>query len=286
MAEEANLTGAEELDDARPGEPVDEPAEPAGAGFMTAEQVSDLLDRHTRMMQEQNQQYLQTVQQIAQPPQQPPQPEQPLMPSQDEVRTAFETGDGNAFMDVYTRSLQALHQANQQQVKQLENAGMQRINELSQEVVKQSVPDYTRYEKEVDRLAQEYGVTGDLRANPKVVQLLVNAAKGENLDREVDQRIEARQRQAAQRQTPDPSAQREEVRAGGRDAPLFSQAAFQALRNAGRTPDQHAQQLGYANFEEYEKAAAEKIETWHERSVPAWRRKLEERRANRGRRTG
>lgn len=283
MAEENSISGVDE--DQGEQDPQEGQQDPVQSqGFMTADQVNDMLERHTRMMMEQNQQYLSTVQQMAQP-QQPAQEPQVQMPSQDEVREAFETGDGSRFMDVYNRSLAAVHNASQQQVRALEQAGMERINQLSQEVVKSTVPDYQTYEKEVDRLANEYGVSGDLRSNPKVVQLLVNAAKGEDLEREVERRMEARARQAVQRQTPDPTAVREPSAQPESEEPVFSLAALQALRNAGRSPDQHAQQMGYANWDAYVQATSEKYQSWSERSVPAWRKRLNERRAQRGRRT-
>ena len=275
MAEENTIPGAEDQEDLDPQEGQQEPAQTQG--FMTADQVNDMLERHTRMMMQQNEQYLNTVQQIAQP--QPPVSQEPQvqMPTQDEVREAFETGDGSKFMDVYNRSLAAVHNASQQQVRALEAAGMERINQLSQEVVKSTVPDYQTYEKEVDRLATEYGVSGDLRSNPKVVQLLVNAAKGEHLEQEVERRMEARARQAAQRQTPDPTTGREPASQPVDQEPLFSMAALQALRNAGRSPDQHAQQMGYANWDEYNAATAEKYSNWESSSVPYFRRSMDER---------
>ena len=160
--------------------------------------------------------------------------------------------------------------------------GLQRIQELSAEVVQQSVPELKKYEKEVNTIMDDFGIQGDLRSNPKVVSLLVDAAKGRNLEQEVAAAEEARKRQAAARQTADVTTNRA---AGGTETeePLFGMGSLQALRNAGRSPDQHAQALGYPSWEEFQKATAEKYDNWQERSQPAWRKRLNERRA--GRRT-
>lgn len=278
MAEEnPNLmTGAEDdeepLDDEEPV--VEDRPAPTG-GFMSAEDVERLLTRQTEMMREQNERFTQTVQQSFAPP---PQPERrALMPTAQEVQEAFETGDGKAFMDVYQRSLQAVHSANEARVAALEQEGMQRINQLSADVVRTTMPDYTKYEKQVNSMMDEYQIGADLRGNPKVVELFTKAAKADNIENEIAQREEANKRRAAQRQTADSTPNR---RAGGGEAeePLFGLSALQALRNAGRSPDQHAQALGYANWEAYNQATAEKYANWQDRSVPAWRKRLNERR--------
>lgn len=253
-------------------------------GFMSAAEVEALLQRQSDRMMEHQTQYTQQIAQVLQPQQSAQQPQRTVMPTAQEVQKAFEEGDGNAFMDVYQRSLQAVHEANEARIAALEQAGMQRIQELSADVVKTTIPDLTKYEKEVNKMMDEYQIGGDLRSNPKVVQLFVKAARADNMEAEIAAREEAAKRQAAQRQTADPSSSRS-ARTGEPEEPLFSMGALQALRNAGRQPDQHAQALGYANWDEFNRASAEKYENWNERSVPAWRKRLNERRQASGRRT-
>ena len=276
------MTGVED-EALSPGQPPAEQAtstndQPPQQGFMTAQQVEDLLNRQQQAMLEQSQRYMDTVAQVVQP-QQPQVPQQPsvTMPTQEEVEDAFVSADGKKFMEIYTRSLQAVHAANQQQIEALRVQGMARINELSDTVTEQTMPDWDRYKDAANEIMNEFNLDADLRSDPRVKKLMVEAAKGRNLDEEVNRAIEARNRQAAQRPTADVRSGRQ-AETGEPDEPLFSQAALAALRQAGRSPDRHAQQLGYENWEAFQKASQEKYDTWEERSVPAWRKRLNERR--------
>ena len=264
------------------GEPAPDEPQPA-SGFMSADQVQQLLDNQRTMMME----TLTAANRPQQPqPAQPTQQTQPdarqIMPTAQEVREAFEQGDPDRFIDVYNRGLQAVYTAAEERIADLERSGTQRIQQLAQDSVQGLVPD--EYRDDVKKIMDDFNLPPDMRTNRKLLEVLTNAARGQNLDQEVSRAVEARVRQATQRRTAEPTSNRT-ARGQEADEPIFGMPALQALRNAGRSPDQHAQQLGYANWDEYERATAEKYETWQERSVPAWRQRLNERRQNRGRRT-
>lgn len=248
------------------------------AGFMSARDVQAMLDAQQARMLE----HLERVQAPRRdaPPPPPPDPGS-RMPTQQEVRRAFESGDPDQFMDIYARGLQAVYDAADQRVRGLEQTGMQRIQELSREVVKTAVPEYQEYGRAAEKIMDEFGITGDLRANTQVVKLMIDAAKGRNLDGEVTRAVEARRRRAASRGTADTTSTRGV--GSGDTEPVFSIEAMQTLRRTGRAPDRHAQALGYANWAEYEAATARKYETWQEDSVPAWRKRLNARRGQKGR---
>lgn len=263
-------------------QPAGEPQTPASQPqFMSADQVTQLLNNQTQMIAE----HIANVNRPA-APQSQPQPEEPepqsMMPTDREVREAFESGDGDAFMQVYARSLNAVHLANEQRIQRLERQGAQRMQQLAQETVRDAIPD--DYRDAVNEMMDELNMAPELRTNRQVLGILADAARGRNLDNEVNSAIEARVRRAAQqRQGGEPTTSRT-ARGQEPDEPTFSLAAMQALRNAGRSPDRHAQQLGYENWEAYERATADKYTTWRDRSVPAWRQRLNERRQATGRR--
>lgn len=265
-------SGAEGEDEPEDGGEPGVAAPEPGGGFMSADQVQQMLDNQRNMITD-------TLTKMTQPAAPAPQQQQAeprqVMPTSQEVRSAFETGDADQFIDVYNRGLQAVYDAADARVTQLERAGAQRIQQLAQDAARDAVPD--EYRETVDGIMDKFGLAPELRTNKDILQVLTDAAKGRNLDAEVNKAIEARVRQKTQRQTADPTSGRQ-AQTGQEEEPIFSMGAMQALRNAGRTTDQHAQALGYANWEEFNKASGEKYGDWDNQKVPVWRKKLNERR--------
>lgn len=268
---------ADLLDD-DPQETEDQPQETQANGNvnLTADQLNAILERQNKQFQEQQRETMQFMgQQFNQRQPQAPTEDRPAieMPDPREMRRAMEEGDYETYFQLAQQEKAAIELQHRAELNQLSAAALQRFEEINGRFIEQQ-PEYKTYEKDVEAIMDEIKLPAHLRKNPQIVAIAIDAAKGRNIDREVDNRIQERRRQRQQTQTSEPTETRL-VRAGaGSTAPTFTNEAYEALRMAGRSPDRHAQALGYENWAAYERATQEKYDKWDEMNVPAWRRRM------------
>lgn len=247
---------------------------PPSGGGLTAEQLEQIMDRQNQRFQEQQRE---TLAMFARQPQQEHQTQQPIIEEPDprDMRQALEDQDYERYIQLSQQQAAAREVAHRNELNAYASAAVARFDEMNQRYVQTSLPDYQRYKPEVEALMERFNLPASLRNNPEVVGVLVNAAKGQNIDREVEERIQARRRQRQQQTaTGEPTPTRRNSGGAAPPEQVFTNEAFEALRMAGRSPDRHAQALGYENWAAYERATAERYANWDEINAPAWRRRM------------
>ena len=240
---------------------------------LTSDQLEQILNRQNDQFQAQQRETMQMLGQQMNPP--PRQDNSPVieMPDPREMQRAMDDGDSARFMELMNQRDAAIDLSHRQQLQGVTNAAVQRFDELNNRYIEQQ-PEFKRHRPEVEALMEEINMPASLRNQPNLVAILVDAVKGRNIDKEVDERIETRRRQRQQTPTGEPTSTRQVRSNVANPEPVFSNEAFEALRMAGRSPDRHAQTLGYADWAAYERATQEKYNNWDDMNIPAWRRRM------------
>lgn len=248
------------------------------SGVMTAEQVQAMMDRQAQTLTEGFQQGFRAMaQQLA--PQGTKEEEEPIKaPSHEQLRTALEEGDWDRYTQLAAQRENAIYQASVREADKRVNAfrseGQQWMEKTNRQIIGTAVPDYKKYQEDVEALAEQLGIDAVSRTSPEVVEMLTSTVRGrpENIEKEFAARLEAQKRQANGDGTTSDVASVGRTLPGERSdrAPVFSQEALRALEVAGRTGDEMAKKIGYESFAEYEKAAVALDND--ERVVPKWRR--------------
>lgn len=241
--------------------------------FVSAEMMDQMLTRQQEQFAKQQQELLNNLYSQSQQRDamrayeasqiQPPDPER--------MARALEEGETAEYIKMQNQQMHYLQQQYEQRLQQLEGLGARRFQEVNARLIEQAVPTYSKYKPEVDKLMDELQLDNEYRTNPQIVSILSDAVRGRNIDKEFEELTQQRRRQAAQRPTGDPTNSRRNMAAADAD-PVFSPAATEALRAAGRSLEQHARRLGYESAEAYERHVREYNERRHELDIPKWRR--------------
>lgn len=208
--------------------------------------------------------------------QEQPQPSyQPIQePTLEEINVAYDEGDTRRALQLQAQRDAAREQRYQQQLYQLRYEGQQAFAEVNQQLMTNQVPDYKRYEKEVQKKLDELGIKDvGYRNNPAIVKLITNAVKGEKIDEIIQERNEAAKRQANDAETGDPTSTRR-GQYSAQPKPVISEEAELALRFVGKDKEQFAKSRGHGSWGEYEKSAAafQAVKRGEGSYVPKWRR--------------
>lgn len=260
---QSNEESAEEqTEDQEPEQEVEE--KPQAMVNMTTEQLQSLLNQQAEMFTSGLQQ---TVSQFVKPVN-TEEEEKPLQaPSHEQIAAALaeaqESGDYSKYTQLQQQREGAIYQAGQREVqkevKRLRTEGSNFIAQTNKQLIKQSVPDFDRYESEVEALASQLGLPQDTWTQPDVVALLTNTVRGrpENIEREFAERMEAQKRQAnGTGQTADVGTAGRSLPSRGEERePILSDEGKRALRSIGKTDDEFAKMMGYPDWATYERVA-------------------------------
>lgn len=195
-------------------------------------------------------------------------------PTLDQINEAFEEGDTKKALQLQAQREAAREQRYQAQLYQLRHEGQQAFAEVNQQLMTNQVPDYKRYEREVQKKLDELGIKDvGYRNNPAIVKLITNSIKGEKIDEIIAERNEAEKRRANEAETGDPTS----TRRGQYSAPpkpVISDEAELALRFVGKDKEQFAKSRGHGSWSEYEKSAAafQAVKRGEGSYTPKWRR--------------
>jgi hypothetical protein len=270
--------GVEEFEDEEGEEEEGNDDVGVSSQYMTAEQVQKMMDGQAQTLM---QGFQQTLQQVVPQGKREEDEEKPIeAPSHAQMQAALEEGDFTRYMQMQAQRESAIYQASvrdsRKEINTIRNEGLGWVAQTNKQLVDQSVPDYKKYQKDVDALADQLGIDAVARTNPDVVSLLTSTVRGrpENIEKEFQIREEARKRQAnGDGVTSDGGSGRGRVGNAREDRdrePVFSAEAMQALEGAGKSGEDFAKQMGYKDWDEYEKAASTVYTD--ERAVPKWRR--------------
>lgn len=195
-------------------------------------------------------------------------------PSLDQINEAYDNGDTKLALQLQTQREAAREQRYQAQLYQLRQEGATAFADLNNQMLTSNVPEYKRYEKDVQKKLDELGIKDPgTRANAKIVKLLTDAVKGERIDEIIKEREEAAKRQANDVEMGDLSS----ARRGQYSAPpkaVISEEAELALRFLGKDKEQFAKARGHGSWSDYEKSASafQAVKRGEGSYVPKWRR--------------
>lgn len=195
-------------------------------------------------------------------------------PTLDQINEAYEEGDTKKALQLQAQRGAARDQRYQIELYRLRNEGQQAFAEVNQQLMSNQVPDYKRYEKEVQKKLDELGIKDvGYRNNPAIVKLITNAVKGEKIDEIIAERNEAAKRQANEAETGDPTSSRR-GQYSVPPKPVISDDAELALRFVGKDKESFAKSRGHGSWSEYEKSAAafQAVKRGEGSYVPKWRR--------------
>lgn len=271
---------AEEPDESEQEDEPEEPPQYASSPVqLTNEQLEQIFAKQQEQFQKQQRDTAEYLRTLSRPQQQQDIVDEIEAPSFRELRRAIEEND----MEKYEQLLAQQSAANdikwERRLRQLAGEATQYFARYDEHIAQTVVPEYKDYEAAINEIKKDLPpIPKEYMNHPGVRRLFVNAARGMNIEAEVQRRSESEQTQRRRRANPQtgaPTNQRQQTRRNARrsNEPVFTDEAYAALRAAGRTPDQHAQRLGYANWSEYEKATQTMYDNWDEMNIPAWRRK-------------
>lgn len=262
----------ENAEDAVEGEESEQQA--PSPSFLSAEQMQEMLAQQQQQFAQSQRDLISSMQQQQIAQQQAAQAEAAAIrpPDPQAMARALEDGEMGEYIKLQNQQSLYMQQQYETRLAQLEQQGAQRFQEVNAALVKTAVPNYTKYEKDVEALMDDLQLPPELRVNAKVVGILADAARGRNFDREFDEATQQRRRQANQNATGEPTNTRQSAAQAGNDDPIHSPAAMEALRATGRSLEHHAKKLGYKTVEEYEAAIRSYNERRDAMDIPKWRR--------------
>lgn len=253
-----------------------EETETTPSHYLTAAQVQEMMDRQAEMF---TQGLQQTVERYV-PQARPQEPvEEPIQaPSHEQLRLAAEEGDWTKYTALQEQREQAVYQASMREVDRRARAMRQEggawMAETNRRFVDTKVPDYKKYQKDVDLLAEQLGIDPVSRTDPNVVELLTSTIRGrpENMEKEFAARIEAQKRQANGDGTTSDVASPGRSFGGqhSEQEPVFSHEALRGMDDMGKDRNALAKRMGYNDWAAYETAAAGIYSA--DKAVPKWRR--------------
>ena len=254
------------------------PTEPAApAATYTRDDLQTLLDNQAKLF---TQGLEQTVSRFVKPVAPDPDPDdEPIQaPTHKQLKEAAEEGDWDKYFALQEQREAAVYQASvresRKEIKRLRSEGMSFINQTNDYLVKQQVPDFDEYKEDVAALAAQLGLDAATVKNPQVAAMLTSTVRGrpENIEKEVQKRIEAQKRQRnGDGTTSDVSSAGRQVGRGQQDRePVFTSEGLRAIQETGKDPNQVARGMGYKDWASYETAAVA-VQS-DDRSVPKWRR--------------
>lgn len=184
-------------------------------------------------------------------------------PTDDEIEDAMSSGKGAAMM----RRLAAIEAAKreqsllQQHINPLRETGVSAIVNLTRTAVKEKLPYYGKYEKEINGYLEQ--LPTDALTNPQVYEVAYAKVVADHLDEIVQERVKAAVGAADDAVVNDPIASiirpPRATQPEGERVPTVEELcgadAAQALRSRNQSPDAFARQLGYADWAAYAKVA-------------------------------
>lgn len=248
----------------------DVPVVEAPPQYATVDQMQSMVQGVAAQLQEN----LVNLMQGGQRQEQPQQMQHALPePTLEEIQTAMEEGDTRRYIQLQGQREAARDQRYQSEMYRLRAEGQQAFDAVNGRMLPNLVPDYKRYEKEVDKMIKDLGLPANTRQNPQLVELLTNSVKGSKMEDLLAERIEAQKRQETLEATSAPSGNR----SNPTNAPprkVFSDEALVALKTIGKDQETFAKTRGHGSWQEYESNAAayQAAKRGEGNYTPKWRR--------------
>lgn len=236
-------------------EPIVPPAPQPG---VSVEQMQQMMDRQAQQFAEQQATNMQMMQQALRPP--APGPEVIEAPDDAALQAAIEGGDAALFLRLSNQKQAAQEQRHQAQLTALAQQAAGRFTEVNAALLDTAVPGYAARKEAVGKQMDELGLSGDLRTNPKVIEILTRAEEGrpENIEATIRARQEAQRRKG--NDDPPGDVTGTTRRSAGRTPPVepvFTPDGLQALAYAGHDPETFARKLSGQSWEEYQASTRE-----------------------------
>lgn len=234
--------------------------------FVTAEQMQEMINQtlggfmqNLQNFQAPNQQQEEAEEPAPAAPQWQPR-ELPPEVGDNDIAQAFEEGDYAKAMKLQRQQRERDRIEYQNEVERLRAEGSNAINVLGEKVLLSDLPDYKKYEKEINKVLSSY--PAHLQSDPNVRRETYHYVRGKNLDKLKEEWLEEYKRQLNQPETGDVSEQngRQQTRQKGahdQQPRYFQETDLAALRSVGRNEEEFAQKLGYESWEAYQKHADE-----------------------------
>lgn len=222
---------------------------PAAPQFMTAEQVTAIMQQQTEAMTSNFQQLIGGLN----PPKEPEREPTLQAPSLEEIAAAYEEGETAKGVQLQAQREAALEQRITGQLQGLRNDGLGWVSSVNRELHGNKDPIYAQYKDEIDGVLNSMGP--EAGNNPTLIQSVTDMVKGRHIDEIIQQRAEAAARQANSDPTAD-TGQRTRTAAGRpaqRVANIFvNEKGAAALQQLGMSPDDFAKKRGYDSWEAYD----------------------------------
>lgn len=147
------------------------------------------------------------------------------------------------------------------EMKTMREQGQQSLSKLAQGAGTQNLTYYDKYKEEIDKVVA--GSAAHLQTDPETYRQAHNFVAGQHMEEIVAEAIEAKLRSNGDEDKPGSatvpsggSNQGRNIEQGKVDLSydnVFSKAALNQLRLRGVTPEQHAKNTGFANYDEFAK---------------------------------
>lgn len=241
--------------------------------YATVEQMQAMVQGVTAQLQENLVNFMSGQQHQQQPQQQEPAYQPIQEPSLDEVQAAWEEGDTRKAIQLQAQRDAARDQRYEYQLYRLRQEGESWVGGVNEQLLGTSVPEYKKYEKDVQQLGKEIGIDAKLLKNPQVVALLTDAVKGRKIDEIYAERQEAERRQANDAALGEPTGGRAYPTKVPKESPI-GEAEESAIRYYGIDREQFAKKRGHNSWSDYEDtvAAYKSAKQGQANYVPKWRR--------------
>ena len=258
-----NLTGGGQTPTGNEGQPAQ------GQATIGMDAVQALIDNMSNQQAARDQQMFGLIQQIVQPQQQGQQEQMIPMPSAADYQQALDNGDTQAFMNLRAQEqahndqrMRMMQQRNEDQLNQARQEAAAAMQGLSAQMLPGQVPDYDRYQPQIEAKMDALGLQGAQRTNPQIVREIRNAVIGENFESEMARVQEERARQANAAPTGDqggvPMGRTQASSTGANSQPNthFGQEVYDSLNIVGQDRERVARGMGYSSWAAYEAMAA------------------------------
>lgn len=268
----ADILGLNKKEDESEVETEPEPEPTPAPQYATVEQMQQMIQGVSEQLQNNLLGYIQGSQQQ----QQPQQPQMPQIeePSLDQIAEAWEEGETKKALQLQAQRDQAREMRYNYQLQQVYQHGQQEFANVNKKLVNNVVPDYQKYEKDVANLMEEVGLPKEYRSNLQIIELLTNSVKGRNIDKLVEERIEAMKRQENDAETATPGTVNRGTVSSVPPQRVVSEDAEMALNFVGKDKESFAKARGYQSWSDYENnvSAYQQVKRGQGSYMPKWRR--------------
>jgi hypothetical protein len=182
-----------------------------------------------------------------------------------ELQKALQDGDPAALRRMQNANNARLLAAVQQLVEPLRVTGTKAISDITNRVMRASMPHYELLKNDVDKMLDSLDPA--IRMQPETVEHVYNIAVGKNVDKIVATEVEKQLRQSREADAATGGggdASSRQVETGATELKEFAEIvgpdAMAALKTRKQTPEQFVARQGYASIEAWLKVAKEQGE--------------------------